>query len=761
VKRGDRLKLETISGSGGTEQTNISHTAVTNLASGVAAIMGTNDGSQTQVRYITQTRPAIGDTNYFGPWTPGTTTAGIQEAWDSVAKPTNAGPVGLGVKFQFDSGYYYLTNPIVFSNYWPLAMVFDGASLYDTAIVYAGSLGGTNMLTFRGAGTPRATSLNIPLHLDMRNLRFSAINDNTNILVHVQDYSYAKIENCNFEGWQSMTNQIEGAGVSLSDASAWATNGNLVGIKFQGPNEHSTILDNVFFAALATGVHAANDHVSAFSLKFARVGRRVTKWPATSIYSMGACIIRENGLDSDWWYLHMYNSKLGFLSGASQLDRPKLHHANFEDMDNYTAVLDSTRGIELDGPVFYDVLESQQLEYYKNNYCFVASNSPNYGLTDSPNIHSTMHGYDAIGSSLVEIIGTNVVKKALTTGTTFNGSVALGVSTTTAGPITVNDGLSGNTIQLDASPTFGLAVANANSSQYVLATPEGTLTASAGITSEGTLNVTGTTTLADLNVTGTMTSAVVRATSIYPLGATNAYLYADATGKMVGTNNGAGLTNLPISSLQGAGGAGTPATNGTAGQVLSSAANGGVYWATSTGAAQTNIFASNILTNGGVSGQFLAISNDVVVWSNAPVASATYPFQGAGGALVALGGATVRHYSITSQNLSGGAGGFTAVTSGLPLSAPYTLTNFHFGLFKDGSVALGSGTNVVVRVYTNGVLALTGTIVGGSADRYLTPSTESITMLGGGFTNLFYLQYSNTTAGVLTIYPFWHFQAIK
>lgn len=50
-------------------------------------------------------------------------------------------------------------------------------------------------------------------------------------------------------------------------------------------------------------------------------------------------------------------------------------------------------------------------------------------------------------------------------------------------------------------------------------------------------------------------------------------------------------TNLPITGLQGSGGAGTAATNGTAGQALLSAGNGGVYWGTAGGSGnpQTNI----------------------------------------------------------------------------------------------------------------------------------------------------------------------------
>ena len=471
-----------ISTQGGVNQTIITNGIDGNTAASIAATNAawaiTNGHVGDVVRYVTPTRPANANSNWFGPWTAGTTTAGLQEAWDSVPKPTDAGPVARGVKFVFQSGYYYLTNPIVFSNYWPIGMTFEGQSLMDTAIVYAGVLGGTNMLTFRGAGTPRATSLNIPLHLDVRNIRFSAIHDNTNVLVHVQDYSYAKFENCNFEGWQSMTNQIEGAGVSLSDASAWTTNGNLVGLRTVGPNEHSTIGDNLFFAALATGWHAANDHVTANSIKFARVGRRVTKWPATSIYSLGACIIREGSLDDDWFYCHFYNSKLGFFRNGYQLGRSKLWHANFEDMEHYTAVTEASQGIELISPNFYDLLEVNTWPIYKGTYCLTASNSPNFGLLAEPAPYSVMYGYDPLAGALTKIIGSNVVVNITSNQFVLNATHEFNGAGVNNGPLTVNDPVSANVITLDASPGYGVSAANSTFSTFSLVTPEGQITAS-------------------------------------------------------------------------------------------------------------------------------------------------------------------------------------------------------------------------------------------------------------------------------------------
>ncbi len=94
------------------------------------------------------------------------------------------------------------------------------------------------------------------------------------------------------------------------------------------------------------------------------------------------------------------------------------------------------------------------------------------------------------------------------------------------------------------------------------------------------------------------------------------------TGKVIG--NGASLSNLPITAIWGSGGTNTVATNGTSGQTLLSAANGGVYWGTASGSGglsnvvenasgvyvKTNLYATNSITvvRGANSSQTWAIS---------------------------------------------------------------------------------------------------------------------------------------------------------
>lgn len=410
------VTIENGSGSG-TFQTNISWTAVTNLTSFGAltnnetrnvvfggTITGNGSGltnvpASSIVKYISQTKPVNADSNWFGPWTPGTVTAGIQEAWDSVVKPTNAGPTARGVVFQFEGGYYYFTNTLVFSNYWPMALTFRGANLLDTKLVYAGNENGTNTITFKGAGTPRVGSLNLPNHITITDMGFTAINDATNVLMKIGNFSHANLSRCNFTSWRVMTNQVEGAGVSTDTSSVGGvTSGNLVGLFITDGPEHSTVLDDIFFAGLATGADLRNDHVTAFGLKFAHIGIFANQWPATSRYSIGACIIQEQGLDSVFYYCHFYSAKVGFCyisDGGVSYNSPLLDHANFESISGQALVSSPDRSVVVRDPIEYGDTPG-----WDGLYVHALSNSPNWGVLSTIVDNSVTYGVDGSAAAV-------------------------------------------------------------------------------------------------------------------------------------------------------------------------------------------------------------------------------------------------------------------------------------------------------------------------------------------------------------------------
>lgn len=348
------------------------------------------------IKIISQTRPVNGDTNWFGPWTSGTTTAGIQEAWDSVIwRGSNAGPFVPGVKFVFSGGYFFFTNQLRLTNYWPMSLTLQGENLLNTKLVYAGTATNVSTILIGSTASSRPGSLNIPMHVTISDLGFSALRNTNNVLLEVADYSDLNIDRCNFTSWQIMTNSHEGAGVSLAGDSVPSGPANLVGLKTTTGFEHGTFVSSTYFAHLATGWDARNDHITAHALRFAHIGL-TNNYDATSRYSLGACVVREGGLDSLWSYCHFYSAKIGF-AGLELSESPLLDHPNFEAISNVAvaSLLSNTQN-----PVMRDPQLYQDSWVANNIQCYALTNSPNYGvLTSEPKTNAVAYGADPGGVS--------------------------------------------------------------------------------------------------------------------------------------------------------------------------------------------------------------------------------------------------------------------------------------------------------------------------------------------------------------------------
>lgn len=449
-------------------------------ASGTNSFAGSGTGltnvqASSVIKYISQNKPLNADSNWFGPWTTGTTTAGLQEAWDSAWKGTNRGPNVGGVILQVQEGYYFFTNALDFRTVYPFSTTIRGQNLLSTKLAYAGTNNGISTVTFGSLlGSSTNGGLNLPAHVTISDISFTAVRDmNTNILVEVKDYSDLNINRVNFTGWQALTNQVDGAGVSL-DASSYAavTGGGLVGLKvWRGP-EHGTHLSSLYFMQLAAGGDYQNDHVYAEDLRFAHIGQGVNLWPTTSRYSLGACILREGGLESIWSKLHCYSSKAGFVLLEQAYDSPLLIQANFEDC---TTPLASYRGnsrtpIAFMPNVYGDLgWDSGPVKVY------CVSNTPNYGvITSLIHTNSVVIGTDrfsaASGQNAWEIkyndvavlqvdkLGAKSVGRMEATGpssqvSTMDGTT--GFSTT--------DGVNASEVKADGSASFATGLSGSTS----------------------------------------------------------------------------------------------------------------------------------------------------------------------------------------------------------------------------------------------------------------------------------------------------------
>lgn len=322
---------------------------------------------------------ANGVTNIFGPFTPGTVTSGIQEALNSLNTGFEYGPTAAGGQLSFSSGYFYFTNVLSYSNTFTTEIKLVGAGSLDTKLVYAGNDGMTNCIWFQGRGNTNSGSLNLPIHLIIRDMGFSSINERTNVLLCVTNISLAEIESCNFTSWRIMTNQAVGSAMSIFGTGYTDDNQTLVGLVIGNQNEHATILNNSFFAGLATGMDIWADHWYSSVLKFAFIGHNLNgtttkRWPTNSAYTLQSAIVRRTGIDSSYDKVHFYECEggLAFINPSASGNYQFMSEIQWEGCDH---------GI---GAVTTNYASAQFLMDMSDTYAQLSSEGRNWKITGYP-----------------------------------------------------------------------------------------------------------------------------------------------------------------------------------------------------------------------------------------------------------------------------------------------------------------------------------------------------------------------------------------
>ena len=345
----------------GAEGTNsISATTATNIAAYQAALMQERTEITLSAKGILNGLSATNnDGAMFGPDTPGTTTCGIQEAWNSINKGTEYGPRNVAVSLRFGDGNFFYTNCLVFSNNYTTSIRMEGNDLLSTRLVFAGTAGNTNTLWIRGGGNANTDdgnpALNLPMHFWARHLAFSSILENTNVLVCVTNVSGFQFDQCRFVSWRSMTNNTSGSAVSVASVGNYPGPQGLVGVVAGNVNDHWGIFTSCSWQGLASGGYLFTDHLMIDGAKFAEVGTvgglfENNLFPNTSPFSLGAGIIRNNGLDTHITDAHFYSTRIGIaalnFSGVTTPDSLILDGFQTEGA-TYDLVAFNTNGIAI------------------------------------------------------------------------------------------------------------------------------------------------------------------------------------------------------------------------------------------------------------------------------------------------------------------------------------------------------------------------------------------------------------------------------
>jgi hypothetical protein len=185
--------------------------------------------------------------------TAGTTTAGIQEAINSLPTVIGVSNIGGG-KIVLAPGIYTMSAGVTIPNTWPFALTMQGAGKQVTTILYTGPTN-TGMFTCQST----ATGLTNMLHLDVSGFTFSYERESTNFIFDLQNTAFIHVYNSAFIGYETLTNGHGQATLSFEQVTPTRPSG-IVGIGLYFGNSPNSgqgtfwIHDN-FFLGLATAFY--------------------------------------------------------------------------------------------------------------------------------------------------------------------------------------------------------------------------------------------------------------------------------------------------------------------------------------------------------------------------------------------------------------------------------------------------------------------------------------------------------------------------
>jgi hypothetical protein len=267
---------------------NASFTTLRGTFNALGGNIVTTNMATSAFKVISPTPPPDGDTNWFGPWTPGTTTAGIQEALNSLM-PVNDDSINFyGGEIFVRPGLYLLSQtvqtPTNSFNGTPIANVFltlVGTGEKASVLCFSNTTPGTVLVL--GGGRTGLNPFNA-LNFMVKNLGFTSfVNGQTNLLFvngNNGGVFRGSIEDCWFASWFSFTNNDAYSGAPAD----------LVPINVQCNYGGDTFaIDRCQFYNV-NAIYWATDHGQAMDNFFAFSGFGST-WPKTSPFSLQAAFV--------------------------------------------------------------------------------------------------------------------------------------------------------------------------------------------------------------------------------------------------------------------------------------------------------------------------------------------------------------------------------------------------------------------------------------------------------------------------------------
>ncbi len=274
----------------------------------------------------------------FGPFTPGTTSAGWQEAYNALTRAADIYHTGGGTIIP-SPGAYFGTSPMI-SNFLanPFHLTIRGSGMGSCAYVYEGT-NNVNVIDLTGT--------NSTVGFDMESMGVFSKRDSTNWLVRLNNTGRVRIIGNWFGGYHGVTNN-GGFGFQIPTGGSIVNVTNLGGIRIGSRGEMNTISENEF-SNLKNGMFFDADHMMTVGNSFANFRQDpivVSDWPTNSLERIGAAYIIDHV--GRWMSImdHFFEQHICYLDASgSSVSLKRVFGAEMEAPNYfYVAVADHTPG---------------------------------------------------------------------------------------------------------------------------------------------------------------------------------------------------------------------------------------------------------------------------------------------------------------------------------------------------------------------------------------------------------------------------------
>ena len=240
----------------------------------------------------------VGQSNaMFGPFTPGTTTAGLQEALNFLPQVATTNNLPRGGVIQIGPGIY--TNlTLDLNNSYYTSVILQGAGEIATELSFNNTMR-PGLRTINNYGNPEGARL----HLYVRDCGLIAEQNTTNAIVDLTEVAVLDIERCYFSWYGYVKNSLWGISTAPNVISSNVAPNKVIGAHVWGTDENNTRFYKCHFGGLAVGIWASSAHLTVEDCEFVHVANyydtvnRLTVfangWPADQAPSLGSCVLMD------------------------------------------------------------------------------------------------------------------------------------------------------------------------------------------------------------------------------------------------------------------------------------------------------------------------------------------------------------------------------------------------------------------------------------------------------------------------------------